>query len=55
MPTPAPYTINQTLDTRTAINSSATACSGLANFEGRFFFESGTCPRVATSSALYYR
>ncbi|WP_257288379.1 hypothetical protein [Endozoicomonas sp. SESOKO2] len=52
MPTTVPYNISQILNTWTAINSSATACGGLTNFEGRFFFESGVCPTVATSSAF---
>ncbi|WOG27748.1 hypothetical protein [Endozoicomonas sp. 8E] len=52
VPTPVSYSISQILNTWTAINSSATACDGLTNFEGRFFFESGVCPTVARSSAF---
>ncbi|WP_422139628.1 hypothetical protein [Endozoicomonas sp. ALC020] len=52
VPTTIPYTISQILNTWTAINSSATACDGLTNFEGRFFFESAVCPTVATTSAF---
>ncbi len=51
-PTPAPYSISQILNTWTAINSSATACDGLVNYEGRFFFKSAVCPTVTTPSAF---
>ncbi|WP_252179335.1 hypothetical protein [Endozoicomonas sp. 4G] len=49
MPATTPYSINQIVNTWAAINNStATACSGLANLVGQFFFESENCSIIPT-------
>ncbi|WP_448217026.1 hypothetical protein [Endozoicomonas sp. 2B-B] len=50
---PAPYAINQTINTWTAIKgSTATACSGLINLEDHLYFDSEVCPVNMTNYAF---